>query len=393
MTQSYLLVVQLTHGEKMKKSISIILTFLMCYSLNAGSGINESLLKEARVSVGRAVDYLLKTQKENGSWSELPAFTALITTSMLSSTEAKEPKVKKSIAKAEEFLLKHVNADGSIWKKSDKGYPNYSTSLASVAFYLINKNKHRHIIKNARKWLIKSQFGDETGIEAGGIGYGSDKTKSDLSNTQLALEALFITADIEDENTSLKEAQATKNCWNKANTFLSRCQALPTHNDLEWAQQSSKENRGSYIYSPDRSKADSKNGYGSMTYAGIKSMIYTGIITGDKLVKEDPRVKAALDWASRNYTLDENPGAGARGHFYYIQTFAKALHAYGEDTLKDKDGKVHMWRKDVVKKLLSIQNADGHWVNKEGSWMEKMPELVTAYCLSSMNYALAKDSK
>jgi hypothetical protein len=361
--------------------------------MNAATGIDESLLKEARVSVGKAVDYLLSKQKTDGSWGGEPAFTAISINSILFSSEAKAPKVKEAVAKAEQFLLTFVNADGSIWKKSDKGYPNYSTSLASVALYVINKEKHKQVIKKARKWLINSQFGDETGIEAGGIGYGSQKTKSDLSNTQLALESLFITADIENENTSLKEVQATKNCWNKANTFLSRCQALPTSNDLEWAKKPSAENKGSLRYSPDRSKADSGNGYGSMTYAGIKSMIYAGIMTGDKLVKEDPRVKAAIDWASRNYTLDENPGLGAEGHFYYIQTFAKALHAYGEDTLKDKDGKTHMWRKDVVKKLLSIQNADGHWVNKEGRWMEKNPIMVTAFCLSSMNYALAKDSK
>jgi len=59
--------------------------------------------------------------------------------------------------------------------------------------------------------------------------------------------------------------------------------------------------------------------YGSMTYAGLKSMIYAG------LTQDDPRVKAALEFIRKNYTLEENPGQGQRGLYYYYQTFAKAM--------------------------------------------------------------------
>ena len=47
--------------------------------------------------------------------------------------------------------------------------------------------------------------------------------------------------------------------------------------------------------------------YGSMTYAGLKSMIYAG------LSHDDPRVKAAWEWIGRNFTVDENPGMAASG--------------------------------------------------------------------------------
>jgi squalene-hopene/tetraprenyl-beta-curcumene cyclase len=42
--------------------------------------------------------------------------------------------------------------------------------------------------------------------------------------------------------------------------------------------------------------------YGSMSYAGLLSMIHA------QVDKNDPRVKAVIDWLSKNYTHDENPG-------------------------------------------------------------------------------------
>ena len=61
--------------------------------------------------------------------------------------------------------------------------------------------------------------------------------------------------------------------------------------------------------------------YASMTYAGLKSMIHAGV------GPDDPRVKAAVEWLRKHYSLDENPGMGKSGLYYYYHTFAKALDA------------------------------------------------------------------
>ena len=66
-----------------------------------------------------------------------------------------------------------------------------------------------------------------------------------------------------------------------------------------------------------------------MTYAGLKSMIYAG------LAKEDPRVKAALTYITQHYTLDENPGLGQQGLYYYYHTFAKTMAVLDKPTLTD----------------------------------------------------------
>ena len=383
----------------MKRTMILFAFFLLCLSGFAETGIDNSLAKEAKVSMHNAARYLISKQNDNGSWGPyggMPSVTATCATALQTSPDADTEASRTAIAKAEKYILGFVQQNGSIWTNDEHGWPNYTTSTCMVALYVINRDKHLKTIQKARNYIKKLQFSATTGstaLEEGGIGYGSNKTKSDLSNTQIALESLYITADVEKEGATEEEIAATKKCWKNAQKFLNRCQANPDNNDLEWAKQSPSKDHGGSIYSPDRSKVEEKGlrVYGSMTYAGLKSMIYAGILEGDKLVKEDPRVKAAMGWASRNYTLDENPGVGLQGHFYYIHTFSKALHAYDQDVIIDDKGTKRYWRKDVVKKLLSIQHADGFWVNTEGRWMENQPAMITAYSLMSMNYALAKD--
>ena len=69
-----------------------------------------------------------------------------------------------------------------------------------------------------------------------------------------------------------------------------------------------------------------------MSYAGFKSLVYAG------LTKDDPRVKAVLDWVGKNYTVKENPGVGDAGLFYYYHSFASALAASKLDEVVDADG-------------------------------------------------------
>src|SRR5262249_15980726 len=150
-------------------------------------------------------------------------------------------------------------------------------------------------------------------------------------------------------------------------------------------------NDGSFIYTPatggvtkvvDKPLPDgSLPGYGSMTYAGTKSLIYCGVS------RDDPRVKAALAWIRKNYTVDANPGMpDARkdwGLFYYYHTMAKCLDVLGEDYLVDAKGKKHNWRLDILDALARRQRPDGSWANV-ANWMEADPNLVTGYALMAL---------
>ena len=75
--------------------------------------------------------------------------------------------------------------------------------------------------------------------------------------------------------------------------------------------------------------------YGSMSYAGLLSYIHAD------LKKDDPRVTAVYEWLSRNFTLDENPGLGASGlYYYYPHDVEGAPPTYGADRLPAGRGQV-----------------------------------------------------
>jgi squalene-hopene/tetraprenyl-beta-curcumene cyclase len=113
-------------------------------------------------------------------------------------------------------------------------------------------------------------------------------------------------------------------------------------------------------------------------------MIYAG------LTRDDPRVKAAYDYITRHYSLDENPGIGQQGLYYYYHTFAKALAMLGQPTITDAGGQVHEWRAELVAALAKRQAADGSWVNPADRFMEGDPNLVTSYALLALAHARGK---
>jgi len=122
--------------------------------------------------------------------------------------------------------------------------------------------------------------------------------------------------------------------------------------------------------------------YGSMTYSGFKSYIYAG------LKRSDPRVQLARAWIGSNYTLEENPGVGTDGLYYYLLVFGKALRTYGETemTITGRAGKpeVRDWRKDLVNRLAELQQPDGSFKSVDDRWMENDPVLITAYSLLAL---------
>ena len=206
----------------------------------------------------------------------------------------------------------------------------------------------------------------------GGAGYGGS-SRPDLSNTAFLIDALKAAGETPEDP-----------AIQRALVFVSRCQNLATeHNTTEFA---AKNPDGGFYYtvaaggSSPAGKTDDGGlrSYGSMTYAGLKSMIYAGVD------KDDERVKAALGWIAKNYSLAENPGMGDAGLYYYYHTFAKTMAALDEPKLTDAAGTSHDWRKDLIAALASRQQANGSWVNANERWLEGDANLVTAYSLLAL---------
>ena len=119
--------------------------------------------------------------------------------------------------------------------------------------------------------------------------------------------------------------------------------------------------------------------YGSISYAGMMSFAYA------RIGKDDDRVRAVIDWLGKSYTLNENPGMGQEGLYYYFHLMSKALRAQGVKTLKGPDSKSIDWKNELAAKLISLQNGDGSWKNSNKRWMEGDPNLTTSYVLVALS--------
>ncbi len=361
---------------------------------------------DVRISVDaalrRGAAFVLSRQEADGSWMHHPAITALAATALLQMPPNAVPEGAAAAAKAIDFVKGAAKPDGSIWTPGEGQYPNYSTAISLIALVAADRPADREIMRKARQFIMgpSSQFVQvpETDPSFGGIGYGKSG-RPDLSNTQWALEALYVSRHLDREPYTDDPArpQQAELAWGRAVTFLTRCQNLAETNTSGWVT-SDPENQGGFIYFPgsveeglapeskagetDANGVKALRSYGSMTYAGLKSMVYA------RVTRDDPRVKAAMDWVRRHYTFKENPGIGAQGHYYYLNTCAKALSAYGDDRLTDANGVTHRWRDDLCREIVSLQKAEGLWVNEgSGRWMESMPELSTCYAMLALQVA------
>jgi squalene-hopene/tetraprenyl-beta-curcumene cyclase len=348
----------------------------------AEAGAGNAELNAART---RAIEFLRTTQNADGSWTSptAPGVSGLITTAILrSGVGGSDPMAQKAIKHLSTFIQK----DGGIYYlKSD--HRNYETSICLLAFHAANADgRYNKVISSARDFLKKLQWDDGEGIQPdhtnfGGAGYGKSQ-RPDLSNTAFLLDALKA-AGVGKDDPAMKNALV----------FVSRCQNLESqHNTTPFA---SKVNDGGFYYTPaaggSSQAGPTENGglrsYASMTYAGLKSMIYAG------LGPDDPRVTAAFQWIQKHYTLEENPGMGQQGLFYYYHTFAKALDAMQLSNVADAKGIEHDWRKELGGHLLSLQKENGSWVNGAKRWMEGDPNLATAYALLTLTYCEAPAAK
>jgi squalene-hopene/tetraprenyl-beta-curcumene cyclase len=337
---------------------------------------------QASKLVDRGISFLTGAQAEDGSFSKQagPAVTALVATAMLQNGRTPSDPV---VAKALKYVESHVRPDGGIYAEGSK-YRNYETCLAIRCFAAANKDgRYDDLLRKAETYVKEIQWDggeghDESSDSYGGAGYGSHN-RPDLSNTSFLADALESVGRGPDDPAVQRML-----------VFVSRCQNLESaHNQSKFPALNPDGGFYYTIAAGGSSQAGiTPNGglrsYGSMTYAGLKSMIFAGVD------KDDQRVKAAVEWARKNYTLDENPGIGDAGLYYYFHTFAKALDAMGDATIVDDQGNEHNWRQELVGALAARQQADGSWINKNQRWLEADPNLVTGYALLALSYCHEK---
>jgi squalene-hopene/tetraprenyl-beta-curcumene cyclase len=358
---------------------------------------------DARVqsAIDKATAFLKSKQNPDGGWSrpnDPPALTAIALKAF-----AQDPKIGPDadfVKKGYDKLLSYQLDNGGIYQDL---LANYNTSIAISSLAAAKNPAFKDKIDKAVAYIKGIQWTDKTGAGPkgekltddsnnwwGGWGYGHSG-RPDLSNAQMAIEAL--------ENAGLKKDDPA---FQNALKFVTRAQNNSETNDQKFAG-----NDGGFVYTPANGGdspagvfigADGKRvlrSYGSMTYAGLKSMIYAG------LTKDDPRVKAAWDWIGKTYTVDVNPGFvtndpknGDMSHYglyYYYHTMARALNVYDQPTITDARGAKHDWRVELTDKLISLQQPDGSWKG-EKKWFEDNSILTTSYATLALE-EIQKDLK
>ncbi len=357
---------------------------------------NVSLRNEVLAALGKGLNWLKEQQQPDGSFAnpeapassaDHPALTALpLLAFHHEPTGEARGKYAPVLQKGYAYLRTQVQSDGGIYAK---GLSNYNTSVALMALLNSGDPKDEPILTKARAFVIGQQAANMTkpGLD-GGFGYGPTgaspkRQHPDLDNTLVALEALRAYRQARPQG---EVAAGPDLNWQAAIDFISRTQNLPSHNKMDWASDDP-ENKGGFVYYPGFSNAGEQTlpggkialrSYGSMTYGGLLSFIYAD------LKPEDPRITAALEWLGKNYTLEENPGMGRAGLYYYYHLAAKGLATAKIRELTAADGRKVNWPRELALKLINLQNGNGSWVNDTARWMEKDPVLVTTYCVLTL---------
>jgi squalene-hopene/tetraprenyl-beta-curcumene cyclase len=351
---------------------------------------------QAKAAIDGGVRYLRSVQTGDGKWSfnsKTPpdlGITALCLLAMLESPrkyrEDDGPFVRDGVA----WLAASQQPDGSIHGGM---LATYNTAVAILALAATKNARYRPILDRAVEYLRVVQADESERYQHsdryyGGIGYGGDE-RPDMSNTHFAIEAARA-GGMKDDDPML----------NKTTVFLDRSQNRSESNDLKDGDVVPGNDGGGY-YSPGVSGGEAKAGfvtlpdgkkirrsYGSMSYALLKSYLFCNIDV------RDPRVQALVDWLSKNYRLDYNPGmefgekpeSRYAGLYYYYLTMARTLGSHRGDLLKDEAGKPRKWREDLVSALVALQRPDGSWANdRNADFWEASPTLATAMAINALN--------
>ena len=383
----------------------IILAIVLLLTSADAWAVDARTHRLARDTATRAIEFLRSTQGESGGWSvnpdgpDFPAITALAVEGML--LDPRFDQRDESAAAGIGYVLGFAKPDGGI---HDGVLPTYNTAICVSMLSHVRTPGAMRAVGGGVALLKRMQWGafdpatnpspeapawtepiGEDHPYFGGMGYGKHG-RPDLSNTQFFVQALH------DAGVSTRDP-----AYARALVFLRRVQMDGRVNPMPYAHGS---RQGGFIYAtvPNAESVDSVPGqsqagsveetladgrvetrlraYGSMTYAGFKSLIYAD------LPPDDPRVTAALGWIEDHFSVSENPGLGKQGLYYQYAVMARALDAWGSDEIGGRD-----WRAEIVRAIAGLQEPDGGMRVVHDRWLENDRNLITAYALVALGHA------
>ncbi len=377
---------------------------------SAEAGLSAATDALARQALAKGLNWLASAQDASGGWmvskevaatdqahASQAAGAAVTGLALKAFAQSGDGAHGQRMDRALAYLREHTLREGRFVPDAGGTLGNYVAASIAMGLAALDRPDELGFLQVSVEWLRQNQWDHTEGLSAtkdwfGGAGYGN-WGRPDLSNTQMMLDALH-DAGVSQDDPAVQRALA----------FVSRTQNLKSTNPSAWAHAGPDD--GGFVYTPanggesfaSEAAGEGRYGekvgegaprtlrsYGSMTYAGLKSLLYAG------LSPDDPRVKAARGWIALHWGFDENPGLGTQGLFYYRHAMARALAVNGERSIVDADGTPHDWRAELIQSIAAAQRADGSWVNSTTRWQEGTPELATCFALLALEEALKPD--
>jgi len=294
---------------------------------------------EVEQSIKGGIAYLLKRQQGNGGWGGDTGETALVTLALLTAGESPR---SEPMARALALLRNSPQIN--------RAHEIYSVALITMALAAADPVKYRDEIARNAEYLEQCQLGNGAWTYNTGFGRGGG---GDNSNTQYALLGL--------QAASEAGFAVKAEVWRGARRYWELTQG----------------GNGGWGYTPNGTPT------GSMTCAGISSLIITGLkrVQGREFLHngriercgEDaisPSLQRGMDWMATNFDVRQNPGSG-QWNLYYLYGLERAGRLAGRRFFGNHD-----WYRDGASVLVRGQN------RLEGSWDgQSSKEVNTGFAL------------
>jgi hypothetical protein len=321
-------------------------TPLLAWSPDARGDVTRAEVVRA---IRQGVEYLRGRQQQDGSWPGQNGVTSLAVLALLTAGESPDaPYLADAIRGLARFSGDQINT-------------TYAVSLHAMALAAADPQRYRKQIVHDADWLERAQNLGRRGPMgfgplAGSWSYGPLRGGGDNSNTQYALLGLH----------AAREAGVPirPEVWELARSHWERVQS----NDGGWGYNAMA--RG--------------NATGSMTCAGISSLIIAGlnlVENGEVLVGErvrncgrvaiDPALQRGVDWMAANFTVALNPNSGGSWRYYYLYGLERAGRLTGLRYFGNHD-----WYREGAEELVKRQD------QLSGSWSgDHDPVVTTSFAL------------
>ncbi|MDR0390961.1 MAG: DUF4159 domain-containing protein [Planctomycetaceae bacterium] len=317
--------------------------------------------QQVNLAIEQGKQFLKNRQKVNGNWEEMSGeercgATALVIIALVS---CGEPRNSEVIQRGMKFLRAFSGKNAG---------RNYSIALQTMAFCLVDPVKDRLFISRNVELLESNQLRIKGNPHDGGWDYTPGSSRTDLSNSQFSILALY-----EAERVGVKAKDDT---WRRAYRYWSDTQNVGFPSTGSWG------------YVPSDSGKGSTDHRGSMTCAGLASLIITSgvlekgaaAVEGEKIFCFKQQDKMAADklrlgfkWIADHFSVSKNPGFEGTYLYYYLY----ALERVGRMTNQRFIGN-HDWYREGTDKLLTLRDkVDGSW--REGTLIDSQTALALLF--------------